>query len=139
MDQKQCFKCLTVLPLTEFYAHPRMADGHLGKCKGCTKKDATAHRDKNLEKIRAYDRSRERRAKPETEARWRANGGAKKVAAHRAVKRALARGYMTKKPCEVCGATERIEAHHDDYEKRLEIRWLCAKHHRQHHAGRRID
>ena len=139
MEQKQCFKCLTVLPLTEFYAHPMMADGHLGKCKTCTKRDVMAHRDKNLEKIRAYDRSRGTRMTSEATARWLENGGTKKVAAHRAVKRALDRGYMTKKPCEVCGATEKIHAHHDDYEKRLEVRWLCVKHHRQHHVGRRID
>lgn len=37
---KKCFKCHLVLARSEFYAHPEMADGLLGKCKACTRKDS---------------------------------------------------------------------------------------------------
>ena len=36
---KKCFKCECVLPLDDFYVHKEMLDGHLNKCKTCTKND----------------------------------------------------------------------------------------------------
>lgn len=35
---KKCFICGGVKPIDDFYKHPFMSDGHLNKCKECTKK-----------------------------------------------------------------------------------------------------
>lgn len=37
--KKKCFKCSVIKPLEDFYKHKGMSDGHLNKCKMCTKKD----------------------------------------------------------------------------------------------------
>jgi formylmethanofuran dehydrogenase subunit E len=34
--------------------------------------------------------------------------------------------------CEVCG-DKKAEAHHDDYSKPLDVRWLCTTHHAEWH------
>lgn len=48
---KVCFKCGRELPISDFYKHPRMRDGHLNKCKDCAKADV---RGDHLEKS-AYE------------------------------------------------------------------------------------
>ena len=49
-----------------------------------------------------------------------------------AVQNAKARGRLLPAPCEICGEPE-TEAHHDDYSKPLDVRWLCRKHHKELH------
>jgi diphthamide biosynthesis methyltransferase len=60
----------------------------------------------------------------ESEARKKANA---RSYAHVYVKR----GIIEKKGCIICG--DLAEAHHEDYDKPLEIIWLCRKHHLEHH------
>lgn len=54
--------------------------------------------------------------------------------AHIRVAHAIQYGQLVPGPCEVCGTLEKPHAHHDDYHQPLVVRWLCALHHRQHHA-----
>ena len=45
---------------------------------------------------------------------------------------AIKMGKLVKEPCEVCGELK-VHAHHDDYTKPLQVRWLCQKHHTELH------
>lgn len=47
---------------------------------------------------------------------------------------AVRKGVITKMPCEICGK-KKVEAHHEDYSKPLEVRWLCRIHHLKIEAG----
>ena len=57
--------------------------------------------------------------------------------AHQAVALAIKSGELLRQPCEVCGEADLVEAHHETYDKPLDVRWLCALHHRQLHVLRR--
>lgn len=46
---------------------------------------------------------------------------------------AFKEGKITRKPCAVCGSTVKLEMHHEDYLKPLDIVWLCQYHHQQRH------
>jgi len=59
--------------------------------------------------------------------------GTAKHRARKAAANAVRDGRLTRQPCEVCGRTETVEAHHDDYTKPLDVRWLCRPHHRELH------
>jgi hypothetical protein len=146
---KRCFKCLCEKPLEAFYRHARMGDGHLNKCKECTKRDVAEHRQANLEKVRAYDKMRasaahrvaSRKEYAQTPAGKEAHRRAllagrlrypDKAKARYALSNAVRDGKIERWPCEVCGA--RAEAHHPHYGEPLLVTWLCKTHHTQAHA-----
>lgn len=136
IHSKQCFKCQTVMPLTEFYKHAQMADGYLNKCKKCTKKDSFEHRIKNIERIREYDRIRSKNSDRmkiayEISAVWR-QADKRRMQCHNAVTRAVRKGTLIRLPCIRCGA-EKSLAHHENYDEPLNVMWLCQPCHKQRH------
>jgi hypothetical protein len=85
------------------------------------RKTALASRNRRIEAARAYDRWRGRRP-----------ASAEKERARQQAWNAANRGDIQRQPCEVCGV-EKVDAHHDDYSKPLEVRWLCRAHHMEVH------
>ena len=133
---KRCFKCKENKELHEFYKHPEMADGHLGKCKECTKVDTSENYADKREQYSKYERQREQTEKRKI---WKAEY--QKIYRKRYPEKAkcsrktwynIRAGNLIKKPCEVCGEVK-VQAHHEDYSKPLKVIWLCFKHHRELH------
>ena len=136
IHSKKCFKCNCPKPLSEFYKHSGMADGYLNKCKVCAKNDANKHRLDNIEKIREYDRERGKlphRIKNTIFATkaWR-NEDKKRLIAHNKVAYAIKKGVLLPQNCIRCNE-EKVVAHHEDYNKPLEVVWLCQPCHKQRH------
>ena len=133
---KACFRCKKTKDYSLFYKHEGMSDGYLGKCIDCTKSDATTHRNANLEKIRKYDRDRakhpDRIANAIEITRAARLKDKRYMQCHNAVARAVRKGVIEKKHCEVCSA-EKTHAHHDSYNKPLDVIWLCAICHKERH------
>jgi hypothetical protein len=134
---KKCFKCQQEKPRSEYYRHGMMADGYLGKCKECTKKDVSEHREKNIDRIRAYDNERGKLPHRKKQLRLMAkrfqqNFPARR-AAHSVVNNAIRDGRLIKLHCFECGA-EDTEAHHCDYGNPFAVTWLCRVHHTKLHA-----
>lgn len=151
---KTCRDCHVEKPATDFYPHPRMADGRLNKCKTCVKARISRHRRNNIEKIRAYDQIRNRLphrleirrkyAKTEAGKRVRATANSawrqrepEKTAAHTILNHAIRDGKVKKGPCSVCGLKKKIHGHHEDYSKPLDVIWVCDKHHKQIHMNKK--
>lgn len=133
---KKCFKCKTVKPLDNFYKHSGMADGYLNKCKECSKADSLNYRNDNIKQVREYDK---KRAKNKTRIKqmveitkiWRSQDKKRSIA-HNAVARAIKNGVLFREPCIKCNS-EKTVAHHEDYDKPLDVTWLCQPCHKKRH------
>ena len=56
----------------------------------------------------------------------------KKANARSYVNTYVRRKKVERKPCEVC-QNEKAEKHHEDYDKPLDVKWLCRSCHLTHH------
>ena len=125
----------------EYYKHHQMLDGHLNICKECIKKNAMTRRELSPDKLREYELKRRNEANRVAARRKttkrRRNEVDGYLSAHNAAARAVKAGKLNKPSnCEVCGDDGRIEAHHNDYSKPLEVVWLCVRCHRRIHTGK---
>jgi hypothetical protein len=148
---KVCRECGASKPLSEFYKHAAMMDGHLNKCIPCVLARVKKHREANLERVRGFDRQRGKQphrvearnlyAKTEAgkQARKKASSAYNKrhpmrYAAHIIAGNATRDGKLIPATeCSVCKSTKKIEGHHDDYTKPLDVRWLCESCHKDWH------
>ena len=115
------------------------------------------HRERLAEQKRQWYRDNAERIREKARRRRQEDGDALREIERRVVRRsprsrekekarelvadAIRRGELHPEPCESCGIEDKrtydgrrlIHAHHDDYSKPLEVRWLCVDCHAFHH------
>jgi len=157
---KKCNRCNKKKKLDSFYKNNKAPDGKAYACKDCQKADAKKRYEANREQV--LDRAKRnrtfarkmylrqwRRDNPDKVRKHAAKQRLKKLEryihrnnyrrnnpmkhmARAMVRAALESEILTKKPCVICGE-EKVDGHHTDYNKPLEIMWLCRTHHAAWH------
>ncbi len=127
----RCKTCSIDKPSEGFYVSNKT------RCKECVKDAVNKNRLANIDRIRAYDRSRasmpHRMANNFSHSQeWRKEYPNRARAQSR-VAHALASGKLEKHPCFICGS-DKVVGHHPDYDRPLDVVWLCQPHHKQAHA-----
>jgi len=123
MKTKECSKCKADKPHADFHKKKASTDGLSSWCKPCKYEMDTARR-------------RERAARMTDEERELHN---KKKRAHGKLDRAVKRGEIDKPDrCEKCNkkhVSREIHGHHHDYDKPLDVEWICRTCHLNEHGG----
>jgi hypothetical protein len=136
---KKCRRCGADREISEFYTHAKMHDGHLNICKPCIVQSVKEHRATHANSISEYEAKRS-----QTEGRKQDQAAALKrhreknperYKARNAVSNAIRDGKISRGSCVHCGTDKRVEAHHADYSKPLEVTWVCFWCHRAHEHG----
>ena len=125
MPKRRCKKCSKEKSLSEFYK-----DNSRGKpqytCKMC-------HRQLALPRAKFFKTPEGRKCliKYSNKARLLYP---EKWHARYLTRRAVAKGLLVKKPCLVCGI-KKVQAHHEDYYRPMDVMWFCSKHHSEYHLS----
>lgn len=134
---KACRCCGERKPISDFYPHPGGALKRQPDCKECHRANMKIRRLTNPS-VQEYDRKRAKTPARKAKARavsirWREQN----PDAYRAqtkVGNAIRDGKLKRQPCALCGTENNVHAHHQDYSKPLDVKWLCAKCHHRIHA-----
>lgn len=141
---KTCKRCEKSLPLESFHKHSGFKDGRRTTCKDCAnaemRKYYAANRESHLETCRNWQKNnqdkvalyqkRHRRRKSKSDNLYKANHPVR-VRAQKKLNYAVFKGEVKREEsCQVCGCSDKkTEAHHYDYDKPLQVIWVCTSCH----------
>jgi uncharacterized LabA/DUF88 family protein len=145
---KLCIRCKKEKPENKFYSYG------FNICKQCRIEMSTKWRKEHPEKAKQYAK-RKALYQAKYYKEWYAKNGRKrssnytdimlvwrknnkeKIKVSQRVRYAIKKGLITKPlQCSICGRESRIHAHHEDYEKPLDVIWVCASCHKKIHLGK---
>jgi hypothetical protein len=112
LESRVCPRCFRRLELSDF--GPNGKAGLRPACRECERLRKRKYPKITAKKTRPYISS------PEA---TRARG---------VIRELVRQGRLKRPPCSVCGQAN-AEAHHEDYSRPLDVKWLCHRHHCEHH------
>lgn len=141
----QCKSCERELEADAFYV------SNLSRCKECVKASVRANRAKKIDYYRSYDRLRYRESDIRKENARKSAASPAGIASRKkfaesqkgsperkarvAVGNAIRNGSLARgSECYFCGTENRLQAHHHDYSRPLDVFWLCAACHGKLHT-----
>lgn len=157
-DTKKCARCGRVLPVSEFSLHRSSLRSNCKACRNIELREYWSSRPERVQEARR-NRTESGRGREDQRRFWASKTDEERRALRRKYKsrrapqpvnqlraqgrlHAAVRSGRIKKPttCETCGASGVvINAHHDDYSKPLDVKWLCSWCHRKLHAKTRAE
>lgn len=143
---KVCTKCKQKKPLSEFYQCWAKGGRHYASCKQCQKDYANNRNDnKKREDLQSYLQNkkevnkRQRKNNPFNHRRRNNEYNKKfpqKAKARLLILTAIRSGNIIKPDkCTICDRKAKLTGHHEDYNKPLEVVWICASCHNYIHKG----
>jgi len=121
-----------------------MRDGTLNKCKSCAKKDVALRVEKKkldpswmagerarcrVKQVKYRELGLAAKPSPEARERW-VKKFPHKLKAESIANNAVRCGKLVPvESCEDCGKKTKLQKHHEDYSKPLDVNWLCTKCH----------
>ena len=130
--ERRCCRCRQTKPLGDFCRHRGNPLGRSYYCRGCALVHQRAYRRTVKGKISHRRAVKKHNQRPEVRERRR-QAGAKYAALHLREHRATLKvdwavttGALVRPGvCSACGAKTKIVGHHKDYNKALDVIWLC--------------
>lgn len=130
---KNCPKCGADKELSEFYRDRSRKDGLRCWCKLCAsvshKEWALENKDKTTELYKKWSNTKEGKEHIRRSDKKYNDANKDKNKARNDAGYAVRCGKLTPQPCETCGKLK-VQKHHEDYSRPLDVEWLCRKCHR---------
>lgn len=114
----KCIRCKILKDESEFYLS--VLKKHWYICKKCQVKFTKIWKLNNPNKTKEHNNKSSKLGYVKHNKKWKARC---------LINRLIRDGYLQKEDCAICGSSEKIEAHHENYDIPNCIIWLCAKHH----------
>lgn len=131
---KRCIDCKRLRQLKFFHKEKHIKSGYRNQCRDCRNIRVTLNQRKNYDPVKEHVNYLKRKlsgksaeSNKRSRKRW-----PQKFKARELLQAKVRSGVILRLPCEKCGK-RKTQAHHPDYSRPLDVRWLCVKHHGEVH------